>query len=130
MRHFWSGIDLQSEIRKSAFPGMICPGQTQMEQTAVHRRMTANRAGLRIELQPLRQRNAIFHRQLISKRLAIRVADGIERNLSANITIRFDCQIGQRLYHLWRVINKIMWRIPTVIIGKTDGVNKMPGFDL
>ena len=59
MRHLRRGIDLQSEIRKSAFPGMIRSGQTQMEQTAVRRCMTANRAGLRIELQPLRQRNAI-----------------------------------------------------------------------
>ena len=59
MRHFRCGIDLQSEIRKSACPGMICSGQTQMKQTAVRRRMTPNRAGLRIELQPLRQCNAI-----------------------------------------------------------------------
>ena len=59
MRHFRCGIDLQGEIRKGAFPGMIRPGQAQMKQTAVRRRMTPNRAGLRIELQPLRQRNAI-----------------------------------------------------------------------
>gem|GEM_PF-3446786 len=59
MRHFRCGIDLQGEIRKGACPGVIRSGQTQMQQAAVRWSMTTNRAGLRIELQPLRQRNAI-----------------------------------------------------------------------
>ena len=70
---------------------------------------------------------------MIHKRLAIRIADGIERNLSANITIRFDCQIDQRLHHLWRVIVPMRQVMPEEIvmiqhrtIRKKNAINKMP----
>ena len=63
---------------------------------------------------------------MIRQRLAIRVTDSIERNLPANIAIRLDCEIIQRPHYFRRVVDKVMWWKPTVIIGKADGVNKMP----